>query len=158
MRWTQALPGRTFRRWVVFSFVGGTGIVIQVAVLGWLLDLGLHYLAATAMAVEAAVLNNFLWHEQWTWRDRTRGYPSGTLPRLARFNLTVGAISIAQNLVLMKVLIAYFAMPLLAGNLIAIAVSGLANFLVSDWLVFRVPQKPASITEEIMRCPFGMCL
>ena len=27
---------------------------------------------ATALAVEAALLHNFVWHQQVTWRDRTR--------------------------------------------------------------------------------------
>ena len=31
-----------------------------------------NYLAATAIAVEAAVVHNFVWHEQFTWVDRTR--------------------------------------------------------------------------------------
>ena len=35
------------------------------------------YLTATALAVELAVLNNFVWHQLWTWRDR----PSLTLMR-----------------------------------------------------------------------------
>ena len=31
---------------------------------------GVHYLVATAIGVEAAILTNFLWHDRWTWRDR----------------------------------------------------------------------------------------
>jgi putative flippase GtrA len=32
--------------------------------------LGLDYLVATALAVEAAVVHNFLWHQRFTWIDR----------------------------------------------------------------------------------------
>ncbi len=32
--------------------------------------LGPHYLVATALAVEMAVLHNFFWHRRWTWADR----------------------------------------------------------------------------------------
>lgn len=37
---------------------------VQLAVLAWLVrSLQMHYLPATAIAVEAAVLHNFFWHE-----------------------------------------------------------------------------------------------
>lgn len=128
------------RRWLVFSFVGGAGMIVQLSALTGLLFWGLDYLSATALGVEAAIVNNFLWHERWTWRDRAMG--EGGIPRFIRFNLTVGAISIAQNLVLMKVLVGYAGFPPVAGNLIVIAVCGLANFMVSDRIVFRRPGHP----------------
>jgi putative flippase GtrA len=61
----------TFVRWWRFNFVGGIGIVVQFGALFFLKSvLHLHYLAATALAVEIAVLHNFLWHERFTWADR----------------------------------------------------------------------------------------
>ncbi len=130
----------TFRRWIIFSLVGMVGMVIQLLVLSWLLAEGLHYLTATVLAVEAAVLNNFLWHERWTWRERTQ-LRSRTLSRLLRFNLTVGVLSIAQNVVLMKILVGFLAIHVLAGNLISITICGFANFLLSDRLVFPMSQR-----------------
>ena len=59
-------------RWCAFNFVGAGGIVVQLTVLHFLIHhLRLHYLPATALAVEAAVLHNFIWHERWTWKDRS---------------------------------------------------------------------------------------
>ena len=58
------------RRWLKFNFVGALGIGVQLAALATLTTLGLRYLAATALAVETAVVHNFLWHERMTWRDR----------------------------------------------------------------------------------------
>lgn len=62
----------TLIRWCKFNLVGALGIVVQFAAL-FLLKSLLHfnYLAATALAVEAAVLHNFAWHERFTWSDRT---------------------------------------------------------------------------------------
>lgn len=128
---------RAIRRWIVFNLVGVTGVVVQLASLTWLLIWGLHYLAATTLAVEAAVLNNFIWHERWTWEDRPTGGTRGRVLRLLRFNLTVGLVSIAQNLLLMSFLVEYFAMPYVTGSLLSIACCSLMNFLVSDHLVFR---------------------
>ena len=53
-----------------FNAVGVLGFAVQLAVLALLVHGGVHYLAATAIAVEAAILHNFLWHERWTWADR----------------------------------------------------------------------------------------
>ncbi len=66
-------PPLTFARWMKFNLVGGIGIAVQFAAL-FLMKSVLHfnYLAATAIAVEAAVVHNFVWHEQFTWADRTR--------------------------------------------------------------------------------------
>ena len=69
------MTGNTWRsiatRWIKFNLVGGMGIVVQVLVLLVLkTGLHLHYLVATALAVEAAVIHNFLWHERFTWADR----------------------------------------------------------------------------------------
>ncbi|HTW59346.1 MAG TPA: GtrA family protein [Terriglobales bacterium] len=58
-------------RWMKFNFVGGMGVVVQFAVLFLLKGvLHFHYLIATVIAVEAAVVHNFVWHEQFTWADR----------------------------------------------------------------------------------------
>jgi putative flippase GtrA len=137
----QGAPS-TLARWCKFNFVGGIGIVVQFAAL-FLLKSVFHfnYLAATALAVEAAVVHNFVWHEQFTWVDRIkpdRVRPSWrrSLPRLLRFNLTNGGVSILGNLALMKVMVGQGHMNYLVANAIAIAFCSLANFLVSDGWVF----------------------
>jgi len=141
------VPPSTLLRWCKFNLVGGMGIVVQFAAL-FLLKRVLHfdYLAATAIAVEAAVVHNFVWHEQFTWADRTtsdrtisdRGISwRGSLLRLLRFNLTTGAVSILGNLALMKVMVGQGHMNYLLANAIAIALCSLANFLVSEAWVFQ---------------------
>jgi putative flippase GtrA len=97
--------------------------------------LGVGYLWATAAAVELAVLHNFFWHERWTWRDRRTG-ANETAARLVRFNLTTGALSIISNVVLMRVLAGSLGLHYLVANLLAIAITSIANFLVSEFYVF----------------------
>jgi putative flippase GtrA len=138
----------TLVRWCKFNFVGGIGIVVQFAAL-FLLKGGLHfhYLGATAIAVEAAVVHNFVWHEQFTWVDRTKpeGGKFGSMPpywrrslrRFVRFNFTNGAVSILGNLALMRVMVGQGHMNYLLANGIAIALCSLVNFLVSDEWVFE---------------------
>ncbi len=130
-----------FRRWITFNLVGVSGVAVQLAVLTGLLTLDLHYLSATGLAVEAAVLNNFFWHEHWTWNDRTEVAHAGRVSRLVRFNLTVGSISIAQNLIFMKLFVGYLGVDYLAGNLCSITVCSLINYFLSDRLVFPHPRQ-----------------
>ena len=140
-------------RWLKFNFVGGIGIAVQFAALFLLKGvLHFHYLAATAIAVEAAVIHNFVWHEQFTWVDRTKSdrttphqatsastQPAWrhSLPRLVRFHLANGAVSLLGNLALMKVMVGQGHMNYLVANAIAIALCSLANFLVSEEWVFK---------------------
>jgi putative flippase GtrA len=128
----------TLVRWCKFNVVGGIGILVQFAAL-FLLKSILHfnYLAATAIAVEAAVVHNFVWHEQFTWADRVQPSWSRSLPRLLRFNLTNGAVSILGNLALMRVMVGQGHMNYLLANAIAITLCSLANFLVSQTWVFE---------------------
>ncbi len=125
------------QRWLKFNFVGGIGIGVQFAALFVLKGLfHLDYLAATAIAVEAAVVHNFVWHEQFTWADRVHMSWRGSIRRFVRFNLTTGAVSILGNLALMRVMVGEGHMNYLMANAIAIALCSIANFLVSNGWVF----------------------
>ncbi|SPF40948.1 GtrA family protein (modular protein) [Candidatus Sulfotelmatobacter kueseliae] len=63
-------------RFSKFNFVGGIGIAVQFAALFLLKSVfNFNYLLATALAVETAVLHNFVWHERFTWVDRIRPAP-----------------------------------------------------------------------------------
>lgn len=126
-----------FFRWLRFNLVGGIGIAVQLALL-LLLKSVLHfnYLAATGLAVEATVIHNFLWHERYTWADRVRPSWQNSLPRLLRFNLTNGAVSVAGNLALMKLMVGLCHTNYLVANAIAIALCSLVNFVVSNEYVF----------------------
>ena len=125
-------------RWAKFNLVGGIGIGVQFASL-LLLKSVLHfdYLVATAIAVEAAVVHNFVWHEQFTWADRVQISWGSSLRRLIRFNMTTGLVSIVGNLALMKVMVGLGGMNYLLANAIAIALCSVANFVVSDGWVFE---------------------
>ena len=156
----------TLKRWLKFNLVGGIGIAVQFGAL-FLLKSVLHfdYLLAAALAVETAVVHNFVWHEQFTWVDRTtsdRTTPDRTtldrakldrtraeecetevqprwrasLQRLLRFNVANGAVSILGNVSLMRVMVGEGHMNYLLANAIAIALCSVANFVVSDVWVF----------------------
>jgi putative flippase GtrA len=116
-----------------FVGVGAGGFVVQGLVLHVLTAAGLPYLLATAVAVEAAILHNFLWHERWTWADRPA---DGRLVRLARFNGWTALISIGGNVALMGLLVGRLHLPLLAANPLTVLTLSVLNFLSADRLVF----------------------
>lgn len=122
-------------RWLKFNAVGAAGIGVQLVVLA-VLKSGLHLdnLPATMLAVEAAVVHNYVWHEKFTWLDRATG---SSLMRFAKFNLTAGLFSILGNVLLMHILVGRAGMNYFLGNMVAIAACSIVNFVISDHFVFE---------------------
>jgi len=120
-----------------FSLVGGMGIGVQLATLAVLNALGMNYLLATGLAVESAVLHNFVWHRRFTWRERSEPGERGMLAALLRFHLSNGMISLLGNLLMMRWLVGFLHIPVLMANLLTITLCWAANFLASDRWVFR---------------------
>lgn len=108
-----------------------TGVAVQLAALQLFTWTGVHYMAATPLAVECAILYNYFWHVRWTWKER-EGQGS-----LWRFHLANGLISVLGNLLLMKLLYGWLAWPLLPANLAAIAITSMVNFFAGDRWVFN---------------------
>jgi putative flippase GtrA len=130
--------GSRLVRWCKFNLVGGAGIGVQFTALFLLKTvLQFDYLLATAIAVQAAVVHNFVWHEQFTWADRIEASGRRSIARFLRFNLSAGLMSIVGNLALMKVMVGFGGMNYLVANAIAIALCSVANFVVSDSWVFE---------------------
>ena len=121
------------RRFGRFSAVGAGGVAVQTLTLALLLRVGMHYLPATALAVEASVLNNFFWHRKWTWSDRPRPCVGWAL---LRFIATNGAVSLISNLIIMAALVSWLSINPMLANLLTIAICSVANFALADRVVF----------------------
>lgn len=122
-------------RFIRFNGVGVAGFLLQLAVLAALLRADVHYLLATALAVEAAVLHNFFWHERWTWADRPAG-GRARLIRLARFHALNGTVSLVGNLLLMRLFVGTFGIPAIPANLLSVLSCAAINYFGSDRIVF----------------------
>lgn len=132
---TREKARTTTLRWLKFNLVGAGGIIVQLAGLALLKSgLKLDYLLATTLAVEAAVIHNYFWHERFTWVDRTGG---NSWMRFAKFNLTTGVFSIVGNLVLMRAWVGAAHLNYFLANILTIATCSLLNFLVADRFVFQ---------------------
>src|SRR5690349_24428823 len=90
---------------------------------------------ATGLAVETAVLHNFLWHEHFTWAHIGKGFGRGG--RLLRFHAGNGLVSIVGNVLLVKLFTDLLRVNPYLANVFAVAICAVANFVVSERFVFR---------------------
>lgn len=127
--------GRISGRFARFGAVGALGVVINNAVLLIAHALiGLPLLLASPIAVEVAIVHNFIWNEHWTF-----GTSHFSLKRLGKFNLTsLGGLAITSGV--MYTLVSYFGIHYIVANLVGIGVATVWNFttsLVWTWAVDR---------------------
>ena len=122
-------------RWAKFNAVGVLGMAVQLGALA-LLDRWMrgHYLVASGLALEITLLHNFVWHVQYTWRDRCA--EGSRLGQLVRFQLSNGLVSMIGNLVLMRLLVREARLPVLAANAVAIVCCSMANYCLGDRWAF----------------------
>ena len=133
-------------RLVRFSMAGVAGFAVQVAALAFLVSVtNMHYLVATILAVEAAILINFVWHDRWTWRDRPPVTEAERWRRLARFNAMTGLTSIAGSVMVTAALVEMLSMSPIAANIISVIALGTVNFAGANTLVFRAAMLAAML-------------
>ena len=122
-------------RWLKFNTVGVGGAMVQLCAL-WMLQhfTSISYVSCVILAVEIAILHNFVWHEAWTWRGRP---VADRWRRLVRFHVANGFVSIVSNVVLTYLYKEIAGLPLLAANFAAIVTAALLNFWVAQAWVFR---------------------
>ncbi len=110
-------------------------MALQIAVLATLHRLFPANVALeTAVAVECAIVHNFIWHLRSTWCDRE--CRSAWPVRLMRFQLSNGMVSLVGNIALMHMLVNVARWSILPANGLAIAVCSLLNFGLGDRFVF----------------------
>lgn len=125
-------------RFLKFQGVGALGILVQLGMLALLKNsAGLATAWATALAVETAILHNFIWHERWTWKSETGARtPRQIASLLGKFHLGAGGVSLVTNVVLTGTLSDLLHIHYLVANLLSITAAGLLNYFINDRLVF----------------------
>jgi putative flippase GtrA len=136
-----------------FIAVGAIGFVVQMAVLVLLATVWRWpYGVATALAVEAAVLHNFAWHERWTWRDR-QASEGGVARRLLRFHVGTGLTSLVGNFVVTAAAVELLHLPVPVANTCAVGLMSVANFLIADRWVFTPPATASVVALLLLLLP-----
>ena len=87
-------------QFVRFCAVGASGYAVNLAVYAALLEMGMHYLAAAAVAFLVAAASNYLWNRTWT-------FGTSDAPVLAQGTraFVVSALSLGANQLFLVVLV-----------------------------------------------------
>lgn len=88
-------------QFVRFCAVGVSGYAVNLAVYAALLEAGMHYLAAAAIAFLVAAGSNYLWNRTWTFRTS-----DAPVLRQGARALVVSALSLGANQLFLVVLVA----------------------------------------------------
>jgi dolichol-phosphate mannosyltransferase len=146
-----------FNRFVRFVVVGLSGVVVDMGLLYLLSDpsrLGWGLTRSKLVAAEAAIVNNFLWNDLWTFGDRSRREP-GLRMRLRRFGsfqliCLAGAV---LNVILLNIQFNLFHMNRYLANAISIALVTAWNFWLNLKLSWGVTDPSLDIAPPSPRQP-----
>jgi dolichol-phosphate mannosyltransferase len=113
-------------RFIKFCTVGVTGTGVNLGLLALLVEgTGLHENVAVAISYEISIVNNFVWNELWTFRDRRATAGGSVLARGIKFNLvSLGGFGINM---------AVFALLFNVLDVFYIAAEGLAILCALVW-------------------------
>src|SRR5580700_4051873 len=127
---------------VRFCVVGASGVVIDMSMLYLLSDpTTLHWglTRSKFLAAEAALLNNFIWNDMWTFGDisREQNTMSQRAKRFLKFN-AICSIGIILNILILNIEFNFFHMNRYVANLVAIGLVTLWNYKSNKEFSWRV--------------------
>jgi dolichol-phosphate mannosyltransferase len=136
---------RSAGRYIRFGVVGGSGVVVDTAVLFVLADVRtLHWdlSLSKALAAEVAIGNNFIWNDLWTFRDLSAAQAGGAARagRFIKFNV-ICLLGVALNVLLLSTQVRVLHFNVYLANLASIFIVSLWNFLLNLKFGWGSPRK-----------------
>jgi dolichol-phosphate mannosyltransferase len=128
-----------------FCVVGASGVVIDMSFLFLLSDpkmLGWGLTRSKILAAEAALLNNFIWNDAWTFGDIAKHQNTfgQRVKRFLKFN-AICSLGIIFNVLIINIEFNLFHMNRYLANLIAIGLVTLWNYKTNKEFSWRVTAK-----------------
>ena len=128
-----------------FCVVGTSGVVVDMSLLFLLSDpkmLGWGLTRSKILAAEAALLNNFIWNDAWTFGDIARHQNTfgQRVKRFLKFN-AICSLGILFNVMIINIEFNFFHMNRYLANLIAIGLVTLWNYKSNKEFSWRVTAK-----------------
>ena len=117
-----------------FGFIGLTGVGINMVVFSAARFVGCHYILASLLAFLVAVTSNFFWNVRWTFKGRATGT---SLRRKYILFVTISAINLGVNLLLLRLLVESWNMDQSLAQLISVAAVSVLNFTLNYIITFR---------------------
>jgi putative flippase GtrA len=128
---------RHVRELVLFSLVGASGYVVNLAVFQAVYGAGAGHIAAAAVAFLVAVANNYLLNRRWTFANAAHTAKRVQAPRF----LAVSLAAFAASLLVLEMLVSTAHVPAVVAQACAIVVVTPVGFLGQKLWSFR-PARP----------------
>ena len=120
--------------YIRFAVVGAAGTVVNLTVLALLRYLiGVPHSYASAIAIEASVVNNFILNDVWTFKSHRRG---GVAKRFLKFHVSSALGLLTQWVVSFSMYYSVLSQSIIA-QLVGIVAGFLVNYLLSKRFVWR---------------------
>ena len=100
--------------------------------------LGIRLIPASMMAIEIAIIHNFIWLRLWAWRER--GTANGRPPffkQLFMYNVATGAVDLAANVSILWVLATLVGVHYLLANVAAQILGPFVKFWLNEKIIFK---------------------
>jgi dolichol-phosphate mannosyltransferase len=115
-----------------FLLVGGSGVLVNSLALFFLYGkAGLPFIIASALSVELAITNNFVWNDRWTF-----GRSGPSLVRFVKFNL-ISLVGLALTTGTAWLLVQQAGVNYLVANLAGIGLATTCNFVANAQWTWR---------------------
>jgi dolichol-phosphate mannosyltransferase len=124
-------------RFIKFCLVGLSGVVVNLGILVFLTEIiGIFYAFSNAIAVVVAIINNFVWNDLWTFRDRRTSAREPIVVRLAKFSIICSmGFAINEGILLLFTEVAGFYYIISA--ILGIIAATLFNFILNKWWTWQ---------------------
>lgn len=125
-----------FLRLFKFSIVGAIGAVINTVFLWLFTDVaGLFYLYSSAIAIEIAIILQFLMNDRWTFKEQKTTHVEQFMKRILKSNVWRSG-GLAVNIGVLYFLTEYADVYYLLSNIIGIFCAFLLNYILESRLTW----------------------
>jgi dolichol-phosphate mannosyltransferase len=133
-----------------FGTVGGSGVIVNSGILYALTELlSIDYRISSLVAIEFAIINNFLWNYHWTFSERKAARKRGFFSMMLKFNISSGFTAFVINWGTLFLLTEHVHIYYQISNLIGIGLGTVVNFCLSHfWAFTPVNEKIYEIKEN----------
>ena len=90
---------------------------------------------ASVMAIEIAIIHNFIWYRSWTWRDRPNKPPF--FQQLIKYNIATGAVDFLGNVSVLWILATFLNIHYLLANILGMIAPPFIKFWLNEKVIFK---------------------